>query len=334
VLIYCEEMKESSSVVSSSSETICRIDSVLPVSPLTSDDAGSTYCARWLSDTKYTKDLHLTKVVGTFEIVFEDKDIFVVEKPSYLSTTNTRTLVDSVKTRLEKRLGEDDDLHVVHRLDWETSGLMVFAKNKDAMRALTAQFEKRLVDKTYVADAIGTMPVFGSGGGVTDLPLSMDPVRRPLQRIDYGRKGKRSKTSWTVEKSRGRAFRLIMKPKSGRRHQLRVHCLGMGVTMAGDRLYERDDRFGDHPLRPTRLHLHATDLAFAHPVSGKRMHFHSDPPFTFEAAVRWAGVVCGEGNSKRAVETRATAERQVKMRKRKIDDSNSSRTAERVGDRP
>ena len=257
----------------------------LKESPLSSFDNGSTYVASWIDSTKYTENIEKIKVEGEFKVIFEDDDIFVIEKPSYLSTTNTRTLKDSVRSRLETLMTAKNRkrLRLQHRLDWETSGIMVAAKHVDAARSLANQFQNRTVKKVYVADVVGVVPF---RTGTISIPLSMDPKRRPLQRVDYSSTGKMSKTSFFVHQQKGNAYRLVLKPESGRRHQLRMHCLSMGATIAGDRLYERNAEGMKH--RPSRLHLHAAELCFVHPTTRQNLRFCSPPPFSFDVAWKWS----------------------------------------------
>ena len=261
----------------------------LSESPLSSFDDGATYVASWIDSTKYTENIEKIKVEGEFKKIFEDDDIIVIEKPSYLSTTNTRTLKDSVRSRLENLMTKENRKHLrlQHRLDWETSGIMVAAKHVDAARSLATQFQNRTVKKVYIADVVGVVPF---RTGTISIPLSMDPKRRPLQRVDYSSTGKMSKTSFFVHQQKDNAYRLVLKPESGRRHQLRMHCLSMGATIAGDRLYERNAEGMKH--RPSRLHLHAAELCFVHPTTRQNLRFCSPPPFSFDVAWKWSENYC------------------------------------------
>jgi len=141
--------------------------------------------------------------------------------------------------------------------------------------------------------------------GTVRLPLSSDPDRRPRQRVDFGASGKPAVTEWAVERSTPHASRLVLRPETGRRHQLRMHCLALGCPIAGDGLYSPPGSGGQGrgneggggsgggtahaeaqeagPARH-RLHLHAAELGFTHPVSGEPLHFRSSPPFRLESA--------------------------------------------------
>lgn len=159
------------------------------------------------------------------------------------------------------------DALVVHRLDQATSGLIVFGRGPAAQRTLSIAFAERRVAKRYVA--LVADPVAGDGGTI-DLPLAADWPNRPRQQVDP-ENGKPSLTRWRVLVRDGAHTRLELEPVTGRSHQLRVHLAARGHPIVGDALY------GGAPA--PRLMLHATRLAFAHPVSGVPLSFHSPPPF-------------------------------------------------------
>jgi tRNA pseudouridine32 synthase/23S rRNA pseudouridine746 synthase len=163
------------------------------------------------------------------------------------------------------------DALVVHRLDMATSGLMLFARGTAMQRALSALFEARAVAKDYRAWVHGA--VDGEAGRI-DLPLAADWPRRPRQQVDPVH-GKPASTLWQVLARQPGPARtlLLLQPITGRSHQLRVHLLAQGHAIVGDTLYAPE-------LEPApRLMLHAERLAFDHPVSGERCHFHSPAPF-------------------------------------------------------
>lgn len=206
-------------------------------SHLEASEDGQRYAVAWTSSTAYTADPEDVPPQGELRLIFEDADFLVVEKPAYLPTENTRTIKDSVRSRLEASHG--GGLSIVHRLDWETSGLLVVARTREAARALGTQFANRTVLKAYVADVLGTLP---ASRGEVRLPLAPDELRRPRQCVDFGRAGKPSCTRWEVmaELRHGgaQAARLRLDPETGRRHQLRMHCLaGLGCPIGGDLLY-------------------------------------------------------------------------------------------------
>jgi tRNA pseudouridine32 synthase/23S rRNA pseudouridine746 synthase len=170
---------------------------------------------------------------------------------------------------------------VVHRLDMETSGLMVFGLDEDAQRDLSRQFEERLVEKSYTAlvDAAFTPgprtpasdPLAATDGEI-DLPLRPDIDRRPIQIVD-DEHGRPARTRWRVQTREVDRVRLLLMPLTGRTHQLRVHCAqGLGHPIIGDALY------GWGASGP-RLMLHATTLSFLEPGGTRRIDFENRPAF-------------------------------------------------------
>jgi tRNA pseudouridine32 synthase/23S rRNA pseudouridine746 synthase len=204
--------------------------------------------------------------------VHVDAHVLVVVKPAGLPSVPGRPvdLHDCVWSRLRARWA---DALVVHRLDVATSGLMVFARGALAQRTLSRAFEARRVDKGYEAVVCGGW-LHGDDGTI-DLPLAPDWPNRPRQKV-CAHSGKPSLTRWwrIVAGDRHPArTRLRLQPLTGRSHQLRVHLAAMGHPILGDTLYG--------PARDTadRLHLHATTLAFVHPVTSERLAFASPAPF-------------------------------------------------------
>jgi tRNA pseudouridine32 synthase/23S rRNA pseudouridine746 synthase len=169
---------------------------------------------------------------------------------------------------------------VVHRLDMETSGLMVFGLDEEAQRELSAQFEERRVEKTYTALVVATLHPSWSGAqpdrliqheGTISLPIRGDLERRPLQIVDTV-DGREAVTHWRVLSREIDRVRILFKPITGRTHQIRVHAAsGLGHPIIGDELY-------GGPEAP-RLMLHATSLSFLEPGSARRVEFTSAAPF-------------------------------------------------------
>ncbi len=162
---------------------------------------------------------------------------------------------------------------VVHRLDMETSGLMVFALDQQAQRELSGQFEARTVGKSYIALVEGEV---SGEAGVVDLPLRPDYGNRPYQVVDH-LGGRPAVTPWRVVSRDVDRTRVALEPATGRTHQLRVHCAhpeGLGRAIVGDVLYGRGPGPGAE-----RLMLHAARLSLLEPGTGRRRDFESPAPF-------------------------------------------------------
>lgn len=208
------------------------------------------------------------------EIIHQDDEIVVVSKPAGLLSVNGRNptpdnkLGDSLDTRVQ---AEFEGARIVHRLDMMTSGIMVMGRNADAHRHLSIQFEKRKVEKAYIAVVWGD--VDGDSGRV-DLPIRCDWERRPRQIVDH-ELGKSAQTDWQVLQRCGDTTRLVLKPLTGRTHQLRVHMQQMGYPIVGDDFYAHEDAFN----AADRLQLHAQDLGFFHPRTNEFLNFSAACPF-------------------------------------------------------
>ncbi|NOH22336.1 RluA family pseudouridine synthase [Vibrio europaeus] len=203
------------------------------------------------------------------EILFEDDAMVIVNKPSGLLSVPGKTITDSAYTRLQERYPDVEGPFVIHRLDMATSGLLVFALTKRANKSLQKQFISRSVQKRYVALLEGTV---SESSGEINLPMRGDPVDRPRQLVCFEH-GKPAQTYWEEISTINSRSKLYMYPKTGRTHQLRVHCahhLGLNLPMVGDTLYgEKADR----------LHLHAERLELEHPYSKQPMTFEAPESF-------------------------------------------------------
>lgn len=173
-----------------------------------------------------------------------------------------------VASWVRERFAEARGPVTVHRLDMDTSGLLLCALDEAAQRALSGQFERRLVEKRYAAMVHGRV---SAEEGIVELPLRMDPANRPVQVVDFVH-GKPAATRWRVLAYGVDATRLALTPRTGRTHQLRVHCAQMGHPIFGDVLYGPDDGAG-------RLMLHAEYLAFSDPATGRRVEVSCPAPF-------------------------------------------------------
>jgi tRNA pseudouridine32 synthase / 23S rRNA pseudouridine746 synthase len=206
-------------------------------------------------------------------IVYEDQWLIVVNKPAGLLSVPGRASdrQDSVLSRLRCSLPDGNALVTVHRLDQETSGLLVLARDRSTYKALSQQFQQQRIHKCYEAVLSGRITV---NQGVINLPLWGNPEHRPRQSVDWQR-GKPSQTCFQVLSVEGEYMRLILTPKTGRTHQLRVHASdsqGLGVPILGDRFYGCQ-------VKASRLHLHARELNFQHPYSEEWLHLKTETPF-------------------------------------------------------
>ncbi|HWO17618.1 MAG TPA: RluA family pseudouridine synthase [Kofleriaceae bacterium] len=199
-------------------------------------------------------------------VVFEDEWLVVVDKPAGLLTVPGKTgeLADCLLARLRAR---HPDALVAHRLDLDTSGLVVAAKDRETHAALQGLFARREVDKRYDA-TLERAPREGRGGGVIELPLRVDLEDRPRQIVDPVH-GRPAITEWRlVERLPGGRARVVFLPRTGRTHQLRVHAahpLGLDAPIVGDRLYGSGGDGGG------ALMLRAVSLSFVHPARGTRL---------------------------------------------------------------
>ena len=201
-------------------------------------------------------------------ILHEDAELLAVEKPAGLLSVPGKGehLSDCLLRRIEAAYPH---ALLVHRLDRDTSGVMIFALSGHAQRHLGLQFEKRQTRKTYVARVAGEM---AEREGVVDLPLIVDWPNRPRQHVDFT-DGKEAITAWKRLKSSGGESRVQLTPKTGRSHQLRVHMKEIGHPILGDPFYSET-----HENYP-RMMLHAERLRVRHPDGGRGMEFRSKPPF-------------------------------------------------------
>ena len=212
-------------------------------------------------------------VTQMLPIIYQDKWLIAVNKPSGLLSVPGRYVEnqDSVLSRLRNLLPDSWDLTAVHRLDWETSGILLLARDKETSIQLRQQFEKKQVHKVYEAVLSGTVNV---GIGTIELPLWGDPENRPYQQVNW-ECGKPSVTRFQVMAREGNHTRIEFWPLTGRTHQLRVHAAdvrGLGIPILGDRLY-------GCRAAANRLHLHARELSFEHPRLGETLHLQAATPF-------------------------------------------------------
>ncbi|SFC63836.1 RluA family pseudouridine synthase [Tropicimonas isoalkanivorans] len=202
-------------------------------------------------------------------VLHEDAQLLVVEKPAGLLSVPGKgaELADCLLSRLEVAF---EGTLLVHRLDRDTSGVMVFARTKAAQRHLGLQFERRHTSKRYIARVHGQP---ASECGRIDLPLIADWPNRPKQMVDFDR-GKPAETHWRVLEREPGATRVELLPVTGRSHQLRVHMAAIGHPILGDPLYAEGTA-----REAARLMLHAERLLLRHPDGGAPMTFTARCPF-------------------------------------------------------
>jgi len=209
-------------------------------------------------------------------VLFEDADIIVVEKaagevvhpaPGY----ETGTLSDLLKAKYPEMasVGSKERPGVVNRLDRDTSGVMVFARTQRAYLALRKCFEAHVqIEKTYLAICHSAPK---QREGTLDGPVGRDRLR--------------AITHWQLLQKKGGVSLMQFDIETGRMHQIRIHAAELGCPIVGDTLYGSREKDSHLRRRPTRTLLHAVQLAFPHPISGKRMEFISEPPSDIMYAV-------------------------------------------------
>lgn len=214
-------------------------------------------------------DIAYSPPTDPLTILHEDHEIVVLDKPAGLLSVPGRgpDLADCLITRVQAVFPQ---ALLVHRLDRDTSGVIVFALTPHAQRNLSMQFEEKRTKKTYQARLQGLLE---PREGTVDLPLIVDWENRPRQMVCHAT-GRPAQTDWRVLRYEGETTRVRLLPRTGRTHQLRVHMLAMGHVILGDSIYATGAAL-DHP----RLILHAEELRLNHPETGRGMSFRAPVPF-------------------------------------------------------
>ncbi len=203
------------------------------------------------------------------EIIFEDSDIIVVNKPAEFLSVPGINVQDSVQNRIISKYPEITGPVTIHRLDMSTSGILVLAKNKNAHQFIQDQFIQHTIEKRYTALLDG---IINQEEGIIDLPLRVDLEDRPRQMVCY-EYGKPAQTKFKVVGIENGKTRIQYFPLTGRTHQLRVHSAhskGLDTPIVGDDLYGK---------KANRLHLHAGYIGFIHPSSKEKITFEIADPF-------------------------------------------------------
>ena len=214
------------------------------------------------------------------DILYQDKDIVVINKPCGMvvhpaAGNEDGTLVNALMYHIQDLSGIGGEMRpgIVHRLDKDTSGLILIAKHDKAHLAMSEQFKSRTMEKHYRAVAYGS---FSQDCGLIDAPIARHPVDRKKMAVVEG--GKPSQTEWRVlERFRGATY-LDVHLLTGRTHQIRVHMQSVGHPLLGDKIYAPHIKTSVHV---PRLMLHAYSLSFDHPISGKRMELVAPMPQEF-----------------------------------------------------
>lgn len=210
---------------------------------------------------------------GKMNLLHEEESFVVVEKVSgFLSVPGRgEENFDSVASRVKENYPDCIAQPAVHRLDMDTSGILVLARTKEAHRHLSIQFQERQTEKKYYALLDGLLE---GESGTIELSFRLDVDNRPHQIYDEIH-GKVGVTNWQKLSVENGLTRVLFKPVTGRTHQLRVHSAhkkGLGIPIVGDPLY--GSAVGNGQLK-----LHAAYLSFAHPITGEKLSFHSEVPF-------------------------------------------------------
>lgn len=207
-----------------------------------------------------------------FSLIHADRSLLVVGKPHRVLSVPGRG-EDKQDCLIRRVQVEYPDALIVHRLDYDTSGLLVLARGAEMHRLLSMMFQARQVDKRYVARIDGQLP---EAQGSVDLPLIVDWPNRPLHKVDF-EIGKPSLTHYRTLSydTESDTTRVELIPETGRTHQLRVHMQALKHPILGDPLYGSPSA----QAKADRLMLHAEHLAFAHPKTGKPLSFDCPPAF-------------------------------------------------------
>ncbi len=203
------------------------------------------------------------------DVAHIDEHVIVLRKPAGLLTTEGRAqgMEDCLLSRARERWA---DALPIHRLDMDTSGVVVLARSQKAQSAGAKQFEARRVTKTYIARVAGRLE---PQSGDINLPIRKDYENRPIHEVHPD--GKPSRTLWQVDLYEENATRVRLTPITGRTHQLRVHMAHQNHAILGDRLYAPDNVLA----MADRLQLHAASLAMRHPITGEAVTYSAACPF-------------------------------------------------------
>ena len=204
-------------------------------------------------------------------ILYEDSDLVVIDKPAGLLSVPGR-LPEHHDSAYFRVLDKFPQAKITHRLDMATSGILMFAKHREAEVAVSKMFQARTVEKNYIALVQGRL----TGEGSVDVPLITDWENRPRQMVHF-ELGKVAKTLYQAltYDAEQELTRVLLTPITGRSHQLRVHMMHIGHPISGDKIYHPEP--SRSPLK--RMALHASVLAFKQPLSGEQVEIRGTVPF-------------------------------------------------------
>ncbi len=211
------------------------------------------------------------------DIIYEDKDLAVVNKPCGIVVhpapgNYQHTLVNALLYHFKKLSDINPDRPgIVHRLDKDTSGLLVIAKNNKAHLALARQFAEHSIKRVYAALVKGRVEF---NENIIEMPIGRNPIKRKSMSVGFGKDSKYAKTYYRVIKRKRNFSLLELEPFTGRTHQLRVHLDYLGHSILGDTKYGKNNKF-------IRLALHAKSIGFVHPSTKKLIEFNVDIPQEF-----------------------------------------------------
>ena len=235
-------------------------------------------------------------VESRLEVLLDDENLLAVNKPAGLLTVPGRQGGVSLTEAVAQHTGIEQSLRLVHRLDRETSGVLLLAKTLEAQRALSKQFYDRKVQKEYLAIVRGRTE---ADQGMIDAPLAPHP-RVTSRMVVNEKKGRPAQTEWFVEERFNNDIMLVRCfPKTGRQHQIRVHLAHIGLPLLVDELYAKSSAFflsevksgyrpsSKHEERPliARLTLHAKAITFVHPTTNQPIRIEAVPPKDFRATL-------------------------------------------------
>lgn len=213
-----------------------------------------------------TPDTH-----SSVKILYEDEWIIAADKPAGMLSVPGKLSKDSL-VQCVRRMYNEEDIAIVHRLDMATSGILILARSQYIYKQLQSKFKSHKIEKCYAAILEGNV---SKDSGIIELPLILNPDDRPRQMVNY-KYGKRAVTRFEVKARHAGRTSILFYPLTGRTHQLRVHaahCNGLNAPILGDMLYGRHD---------DRLYLHAHKLKFIHPVTHKEVSIISPIPFDMD----------------------------------------------------